>query len=197
MAIPDGVRDAGNRLMDDQWATHIPLLAACVAATNGPVLELGTGDYSTPALHAMCLAGSWTGAKGSFEPRLLVSADDKRDWIRKYEKYRWRYHELTWVEDWAKWEPLDWHWDVALIDHGPAAARKETLARLKDKTRLIVLHDTEKPAGEAYGCGDIMRKMTYRYDDMSQANQTTVLSMIDDLSWLVRPGEERGRQACP
>lgn len=34
--------------------THIPILAAVVAMTDGPVLELGTGLNSTPLLSEMC-----------------------------------------------------------------------------------------------------------------------------------------------
>lgn len=180
----------------DLFATHIPLVAACVASTTGPVLELGLGAYSTPLLHAMCLVGNFAMGQG-FRPRLLVSAEHDRDWYRRFTRFAYRYHELNVVEDWATWEPLDWDWDVVLLDHGPAADRKVTLARLAETARLIVLHDTEKPAGEAYGCGDLMRAFRYRYDDGRAEAQTTVLSNVDDLAWLRTDSDGHGAEAAP
>ena len=35
------------------YATRQPLLALAVAQTDGPILELGCGHYSTPLLHAL------------------------------------------------------------------------------------------------------------------------------------------------
>lgn len=180
----------------DLFATHIPLLAACVASTTGHILELGLGEYSTPLLHAMALVGNFVHGEGR-RPRLLVSAEHDRAWFRRFTRFSHRYHELNVVEDWATWECLgpDWDWDVVLCDHGPAAARKVTLARVADTARLIVLHDTEKPAGEAYGCGDLIRAFRYKYSDGREASQTTVLSNVDDLAWLRHAGQDHGHGA--
>lgn len=38
------------------WGSHLPALMACVAACDGPVLEIGCGHFSTPCLHALCSA---------------------------------------------------------------------------------------------------------------------------------------------
>ena len=53
----------------DHYYTHAPLLAKCVANTTGPILELGTGVYSTSLLD--CLAGS----------RTVVSTDSNLDFL--------------------------------------------------------------------------------------------------------------------
>ena len=35
------------------FATHMPLLLACLRRTSGPVLELGSGWFSTPLIAAL------------------------------------------------------------------------------------------------------------------------------------------------
>jgi hypothetical protein len=37
-----------------KWGSHLPSLAACLASSRGPVIELGVGHFSTPFLHAYC-----------------------------------------------------------------------------------------------------------------------------------------------
>ncbi len=68
--------------------SHFPVLAAAVARTagQGPVLELGMGDYSTPMLHLLC------------HDRLLVSADNSARWVARYEAFRSPRHELHFVD---------------------------------------------------------------------------------------------------
>lgn len=61
------------------WGSHLPALLAAVGASTGPVLELGVGHFSTPALHALC------GAMG----RKLVSVESDLKWLKEFDdKYR-------------------------------------------------------------------------------------------------------------
>jgi hypothetical protein len=59
----------------DGYGTHVPLLAAVISgAYVGPILELGTGYFSTPLLHQMCKATGQT----------LYSLDTSADWIANF-----------------------------------------------------------------------------------------------------------------
>jgi len=69
----------------DLWGTHIPVLAACVAKTTGPVLELGCGHYSTRLLHALC------GAMG----RQLLTVDVNLKWLARFADLRAPLHEIV------------------------------------------------------------------------------------------------------
>ena len=41
-------------ICDKSWTTHIPMLIKTVNDTRGPVLEIGSGFFSTPLLHWIC-----------------------------------------------------------------------------------------------------------------------------------------------
>jgi hypothetical protein len=75
ICINSSAYDALNRNMSSSdYGTHIAPLLTAVLATDGPVLELGCGDFSTPLLHAIC-------AK---QNRLLVSTDTDKAWLELF-----------------------------------------------------------------------------------------------------------------
>lgn len=117
--------------------THFPILAACLARSSGPVLELGTGDGSTPLIHyAAC------GVR-----RFVVSADGDLAWLRKYsEGYACpRRHEFIHVGNWDEFSILEaLEWGVALVDCAPGEARYKLAMRLANRCKWVILHDTEK-----------------------------------------------------
>jgi hypothetical protein len=39
----------------NQWGSHVELLAAAAVSTTGDILELGTGFFSTPLLHQIVM----------------------------------------------------------------------------------------------------------------------------------------------
>src|ERR1019366_4837505 len=72
----------------DPYATHLAPLVACIRHTQGAVIELGCGDYSTPILHHLCPG------------RLLVSADSNRAWLGRFADLACDMHILCHVPDW-------------------------------------------------------------------------------------------------
>ena len=114
-------------------ATHISVLAACIAYTDGPVLEVGCGENSTPFLHYLC------------KNRLLVSLENYLPWIQGFEEFNTGSHKVIYVPDYAGCHLIDDPWDVVFIDHAPALRRKEDIKRVADKAKLVVVHDTECP----------------------------------------------------
>jgi len=152
----------------DKEGTHFPILAACVARTQGPVLELGCGEYSTPMLHFLC------------NGRRLVSLEDDPDWINKYKELETNWHTLQFVDKWADARIIDEvKWDVAFVDHAPAEQRIQEIKRLKNLAKHIVIHDTENPNG-IYKYDSILPEFKFRFDFKKWSTWTSVVSMFEE-----------------
>jgi len=152
----------------DAYATHLPLLAACVANTSGPVIELGCGLYSTPLLHALCLN------------RLLLSLESDSEWIKRFQHLASAMHRVVHVIDWAA-APLDGQWSVALIDQQPAAARVRSIERLRGHVDLFIVHDTEH---RLYCYEQVLTTFPYRIESQRNPPWTSVVSDTQRLRWL-------------
>jgi hypothetical protein len=152
-----------------EYATHLPLLAACVAHTTGPVLELGCGAYSTPLLHALCVG------------RPLLSIENDPFWFSQFDHLGVGRHVMRLVH--CPWEEVDLGgpYDVALIDHTPPLRRVREIERLRGKVRLIVAHDTEN---RCYCYEPVLTTFAYRVEWQRYAPWVSVVSDEDDLSWL-------------
>lgn len=105
-----------GEIVQSEWGSHLPAVLACFASTVGPVLELGVGHISTPALHALCLASD----------RLLTSVEQDLTWFKMfqshYEKAGHRFIHGEYddvVPELAKEE-----WSVVLIDNSPGGERR-------------------------------------------------------------------------
>ena len=154
----------------DNYGTHFIPLAAAVARTTGPVLELGMGDHSTPLLHLMC------------HDRLLVSADSNPRWMSRYEAFRSPTHHLHAVGDWREWRVPEQHdWAVCFIDCAPTEQRHELITRLQDRARFIVVHDTETDVESAnvLGFEESLARFKHRSDYRVFRPFTTVVSDVE------------------
>jgi hypothetical protein len=153
----------------NDYATHIPLLAAAVALTDGPVLELGCGDYSTYMLNQMCRG------------RSLTSTDEKREWAVLFTALESGRHKIVWVPDWDLFfdsiAPL--HYSVIFVDHAPGERRKDDIDRLRNAGDLLVIHDTE---AECYGYEPVLKTFPFRFDYTLLRPHTTVVSMCEHYS---------------
>jgi len=74
---------------NNEFGTHIKLLASAALSTQGDILECGTGYFSTPVLHNIIKEG---GGK-----RLLVSADTNLPWLYQFHNLTAPYHQLIGV----------------------------------------------------------------------------------------------------
>lgn len=115
------------------WSTHLPLLLAAVLKTEGPVLEIGIGNFSTPILHAVCKAMG----------RDLVSVEDDRQWVATFaDEYAGPQHEF--IDGFDCLPALaERQWGVVLIDESPGTRRGETLKLFGDCADFLVIHDTQ------------------------------------------------------
>lgn len=114
------------------WSTHIPMLLKYAQATNGPILELGAGIFSTPLLHWICAESN----------RKLVTYEKNERWFEFANQYRSKNHKVRLVKNWDKVDfTIDTHWSVVLVDHETDRRIIEVI-RLKDRVDYMILHDT-------------------------------------------------------
>ena len=139
------------------YESHYAILAAAVAATGGPILELGCGESSTPMLHYMAIA----------QAREILSVDTDPKWLDKYAGYKCDRHrfeivtpkpdenlslQLRMEKAWREWRGLEhisgshrgWGtWGVAFVDCAPGEVRHELMIRLAERATIVVAHDSE------------------------------------------------------
>jgi hypothetical protein len=141
--------------------------------TDGDVLELGPGVFSTPVLHWLC--------KEQDRFLLTIEIDPKWSWFcRQY--YDTPKHQHLQVPDWnqAKWA-ISKPWDVVLVDHSPSERRVEEIKLLKDLAKYIVIHDADERKDKEYHYSTIYPLFKYRYNFTEVEPATTVLSNFVNL----------------
>jgi len=155
--------------------SHLPILMKIVNMTDGPILELGTGFYSTPYLHWACYD----------KKRKLVSYDTHLLFFDIAKGCVADFHEVHFVEN-GDWDNIDLsgHWSIVLVDHAPGKRRKEEIRRLANSADYIVVHDTNGRFNPRYKYTEIYPLFKYRYDYTKIFPFTTVLSNFKELSSL-------------
>lgn len=152
------------------YGSHLPILTRLMEVTNGPVLELGMGLWSTPMLDLMC----------ANQGRTLHSFDNDFKWYKENEKWQSDYHEVTIVSDW-KIAGIDHiFWSIAFVDQRPAIERKDQALRLAKNALFVVLHDSEPEQDKYFKYSRIYKHFKYRYDYTTCRPHTTILSNFID-----------------
>jgi hypothetical protein len=169
-----------RKLGDPTYGTHMAPLLTVVARTNGPILEMGCGDYSTPLLHALCAPTQ----------RFLLSTDTDKRWLSLFLDLRTQWHQFDYIpvyeDDWSRnpkpelWDRIgtDRHWSVIFIDHRPGERRVVDIVRLRNYTDIFVVHDSQQPT---YGYDRVLATFKYRYVYERYATQTTIVSDTIDV----------------
>lgn len=118
------------------WGSHLPTLIAAVVSSSGPVLELGMGNFSTPALHSLCTSLG-TGHR-------LVSIEKESVWAEKFSQYLSDAHKIYCVDYRHYLENItpDTKWGVVFIDSSPGgSARAELFKLVVNRSAYVVVHD--------------------------------------------------------
>lgn len=156
--------------------SHRPSLCEAIVRTTGPILELGMGASSTPALHGIAEACG----------RLVCSYDHDTTWVDRYVGLRIPKHRIEHVASWDECPIESTRWAVALVDHAPGGRRVVDIARLAKHAEVVVVHDTEDAT---YGYDRIFGAYKYRLDDRDRRPWTTILSNYVDVScWSIKAG---------
>ena len=162
-------------MIDPKYGSHLPILLRLVDLTAGPILELGTGGYSTAMLDLMCRQTK----------RKLVSYDNDPKWHKDNLQWQSDFHDIKLIQDWDKAEIDSIHWSIVLIDHRPALRRRVEAVRLKDKADFILLHDSEPEIDRFYRYSSIYKHFKSRYDYTKVKPNTTILSNFVDIKKLL------------
>ncbi len=164
------------------FATHMPTLLACLQHTSGPVLELGSGWFSTPVLSAFAT------------DRLVRTVETDRDWhglvsrICTNQPITPHRHQIVFVPDYEEAPISDQDWAIVLLDHEPPPRRGVDALRLRDRCRLMIGHDSQHPA---YGYAEAFDTFKYRFTETRLFPWTTVVS-DEPLDWLEEALRLRG-----
>lgn len=143
------------------------MLMKAVNLSDGPILELGSGLFSTPLLHWMCHESR----------RPIVTYESVEDYYRFAKQFKSKNHKVRFTEDYADIDLGD-HWGVVLIDHTEDRRNVDAL-RLKDKADYIVMHDTEY---DGYGYDKVFDQFRYVHHWTGCKPWTSVVSNFKDLS---------------
>ncbi|MDN3506588.1 MAG: class I SAM-dependent methyltransferase [Simkaniaceae bacterium] len=173
-----------NRVVDWEYGTHLTPLLTALAHTDGPVLEMGCGDFSTPPLHSICQPTR----------RFLVTAETDERWMGLFTDLACSWHHFQYVpcydelwtgqQDSALWNSVGSsmpRWGVVFIDHRPGERRVIDIQRMRHKADIIVVHDTQQPA---YGYEPTLSTFKYRYTYRRYAVETTLVSETIDVAKL-------------
>jgi len=155
-----------------RYGTHLPCLIKAMEKTDGDVLELGMGVFSTPYLHYQCMLSD----------RKLVSYENYKDWMNFFVKYGYvnDNHEINFVEKYADAD-IEKPWDLVLIDQTPDSSRAEEIKRLVNLAKYIVIHDSNGRYNKIYHYDTIYPLFKYRTIWDTDDNHATVLSNSIDL----------------
>lgn len=150
----------------DEWGTHQQALVHAVMSTDGAILEMGCGHYSTPILHEIC----------TIQKRKLVSVENDKEWLDVFKSFANEYHELNFVES---WDDVSGEYDVVFIDHAPAERRKVDIERFKDRCKIMVIHDYLQDL--VYHHHEIINTFKYKKVFDFYGRQTVIVSNIIEL----------------
>lgn len=138
------------------YGTHLPALLEWLFKTDGPVLEIGAGSFSTPILAYL------------LDERKLVTVEPKGPWLDHVSGQSLmstcEHHFCTNLDQAFEVCP---QYDVILVD-GPMP---RNLKPLKGRGKIIVVHDTNDPQ---YGYDLNLWEYRHTYKDLHP--WTTVLS---------------------
>lgn len=146
------------------WNDHLPLLWLALQETTGSVAEFGSGDGSTPYLREYCKDSD----------REFFSYDNSAEWCHKTGSTFVNWYDSSLYRE----------YDVALIDHAPGELRHQALAVLKDKVKILVVHDSEPVGSGNYQLEKIWHFFKYKVHLKSDRAWATALSNhIDVTKW--------------
>jgi len=156
--------------MAGYWGSHLPVLIKVVQMTTGPVLECGSGVFSSPFLHWECFRTK----------RRLLTLENFPQFYNIAKQYNSGLHEVRFITDWDA-QDLSEPWSVVLIDHEPGERRGKEIKRLLH-AEYIVAHDAKPRALKGYGYIEAFAQFKYQYLYKGADPFTMLLSNKHDLA---------------
>ncbi len=116
------------------YGSHLPALMACTAICDGPVLEIGAGNFSTPCLHAICSALGHP----------LVTLETEDEWRSQFIGYKSPGHRVLKQTNDLVLELAKQKWGLVLIDDFPDN-RLGWLDPFFNCSKYVLFHDCNCP----------------------------------------------------
>eukprot|EP01116_Phalansterium_solitarium_P022336 TRINITY_DN7332_c0_g1_i3.p1 TRINITY_DN7332_c0_g1~~TRINITY_DN7332_c0_g1_i3.p1 ORF type:complete len:1279 (-),score=415.43 TRINITY_DN7332_c0_g1_i3:45-3881(-) len=175
VALNPQLRAAPEFGTEEEFAAHLPVLAASVGSTQGGVFEMGSSKLSTGFLHGVSLSG-----------RTVVTADTDAEWLASIGSLRTPSHAVQHVPVFSdnvgcpppvkpnclanasRWDEVgnDRKWAVVFLSHRPPERRREDAVRFKHLADLIVVKDTHISL-HGYAWSHIAHEYTHRMPSSS------------------------------
>jgi len=154
-----------------RYATHLPVLKACIKVSDGLILELGCGEYSTRYIHHL-----------SEGIRPILSLESSDEWYEAVKNYADGMHKIKKISGWDNLQGMlgeDFRCSVALIDQDPQVKRVDAIEFLRDKCQFMVIHDWNSP--EIQDGIELRKKFRYKWVVNNHNIHTAVLSDINSV----------------
>ena len=148
-----------------RYGSHMPVLLQALKKTDGKILELGGGVFSTPLIHWIC----------RIESREAVTYENYPEWYEFIKVYQSKYHQVELIKEWTNQGSMDL-WDVVLIDLTPDEKRKEMAKQFVQNAKYVILHDSNGRYNKIYHYETIypLYRHMWTFDEVEPS--TTVLS---------------------
>ena len=151
------------------WTTYMGTLIRVLNISQGDVVELGAGPFSTPLLHWVC----------KDMHRKLISLENNPEYFLFAKQFRSYFHSTIFVKDWDKIDSKT-HRGLVFVDHRPEARRPIEAIRFNNSAYYVVIHDTEN---EKY-YSEVWKNFKYVYTWKGCRPWTSVVSNNKDLNFL-------------
>lgn len=149
----------------------MPMLVRALEMTEGTVVEIGGGVFSTPLLHWLC----------KMQNRRLITYENEPQFYAFSKEFQSEKHSVRLIKD---WDEMDFKSPrgVVFIDHHPEQRRGLDAIRFKNSAQIIVMHDSERP--EKYNYDGVWKHFKYVHHWKDCKPWTSVVSNFKDLSTL-------------
>lgn len=147
------------------YGSHIPVLMKLLSITDGPILEMGGGFFSTPFLHWACFDNK----------RELVTYENIPEFYDFERQCECDFHKVIFMDNFDD-ATIEKPWDIVLIDQWPAIRRKDDIRRLANWAKYIIVHDSEKSQSHHYHYEEIYPLFKYHFKYRGIKPHTSVLS---------------------
>jgi glycosyltransferase involved in cell wall biosynthesis len=164
---------------DRNYSSHMPVLFDLLHKTDGAVLEVGAGRYSTPLIHWACAS----------KQRHVVTLESDPKFFEYAAQFADTWHKVVLVKDWDEYPlepPNGKPWSLAFVDHlGPR--RSAETKRLAPLAEIVVCHDTCGRDDRKYRYSEAWPLYKYRHQCQFVRPRTSVVSNTKDVRLMGLP----------
>lgn len=159
--------------LEMETSTHFPYLIEYIQKTDGPILEVGSGVFSTPLIHWLCFE----------KQRPVITAETHWHYLEFAKKFETSWHKVLHVPFMKDSPLINEKYSVVFIDHTPKKpqTRGDDAILFANNAEYVVMHDAGAKSHHKYGYENAYKHFKYRRDWTGYKINTTVLSNFHEL----------------